>query len=454
MAAYLGDAEGGGQWSWKKVLPYFTAHEDYAAGPVLDAATHGVGGEWRVEKQRLRWEILDKFRDACEEHHIPKVEDFNLGNNEGSAYFAVNQRRGVRWNTSKAWLHPVTAHRPNLTVRTGVHVLKVILDGASGTTALGVEYAERGSQQVQVAHAGLETVLAAGAVGTPQLLQLSGVGDPSKLAAVGIPLQRALPGVGDNLQDHLQLRMVFKVANTTTLNEQYASLWGRLQMGMAYLWDRRGPLSMAPSQVGVFCKSDPGQARPNLEFHVQPLSLDKFAEPLHPFGAFTAAACHLQPSSRGTVTLRDADPRSAPVIQPNYLATPEDKAVAADALRLTRRIVLASTALAPFAPHEHFPGPQYATPAELAHAAGLVGTTIFHPSCTCKMGPSTDPLAVLDGQLRVRGVQKLRVADTSAMPFITSGNTNSPTLMVAEQASAFLHRAHGTDGSKEQVELL
>lgn len=453
----------GKAWSWKEVLPYFVKSEDYAVKGAKDemcgdvsttaaaAATgvvHGVGGEWRVERQRLSWELLDKFRDACAEHGIPKVTDFNKGFNEGSSYFHVNQWNGIRWNTSKAWLHPITTHRPNLTVRTGVHVLKVILDPA-GTTALGVEFAHfTSSTVIEKACAGLETILAAGAVGSPHLLQLSGIGPVDALRAVGVPVLHPLPGVGANLQDHLQLRTVFTVKNVETLNEQYARWWGRVKMGWAYLRHRRGPLSMAPSQVGVFCKSDNTQSRANLQYHVQPLSLDKFGEPLHAFPAFTASVCHLRPSSRGHILLRDSDPRSPPLIQPNYLSTSEDRAIAADAIRLTRRLVLESKALAPFSPQEYIPGSRYASQEELEAAAGRVGTTIFHPAGTCKMGRGDNAMAVLDGRMKVRGVRRLRVCDTSVMPRITSGNTNSPTVMIAEKGSDFINQEHGTWGGQ------
>ncbi|TFJ87290.1 hypothetical protein NSK_001622 [Nannochloropsis salina CCMP1776] len=462
------DGENGEVWSWRGVLPGFTKSEDFAAGasiqevergseggdlykssPPKQEAMHGVGGEWRVEKQRLSWKVLDTFRDACEEQGIPKVEDFNRGNNFGSSYFHVNQRGGWRWNTSKAWLHPIMGRRANLTVLTHVHVLKVLLDKSNGS-ALGVEFArsEVGTGVVERAYAGLETILAAGAVGSPHLLQLSGVGPPAPLRSADVPVKHALSGVGANLQDHLQLRMVFRISGLPTLNEQYASWWGRVKMGLEYLWDRRGPLSMAPSQVGVFCKSEATLRRPDLEFHVQPLSLDRFGEPLHPFPAFTASVCHLQPTSRGSVLLRNRDPRAPPRIQPNYLATAKDRAVAARALRLTRRLVLGSRAFLPFKPEEYAPGITCQSQAELEDAAGKVGTTIFHPAGTCKMGRADDPLAVLDARLRVRGIERLRVCDTSAMPVITSGNTSSPTLMIAEKASDFLHAAHGTAADK------
>lgn len=362
----------------------------------------------------------------------------------------MNQKRGVRWSTSKGFLHSVRSSRPNLTVQTGAHVTRVLFDDAQRQRAVGVEFFVRGKEgQLQQATAGLATVLAAGAVGSPQLLQLSGVGPASVLREKGVrDIVLDAPGVGANLQDHIQVRNVYRVRNTRTLNEWYATLWGRLEMALRYVVDRSGPLSMAPSQLGVFAKSDKSQPRANLEYHVQPLSLDRFGAPLHTFPAFTAAAVPLQPTSRGSVVLRDLDPRTPPVIQPNYLSTAQDRKVAADAIRLTRRIALESEALRPFQPQEHSPTlaayPRDAPDDALAAAAAQVATTIFHPSCTNRMGTDGDPMAVLDPILRVRGLEGLSVADASSMPRITSGNTNSPTILIAEKAADFLHARHGT----------
>ncbi len=361
----------------------------------------------------------------------------------------MNQKRGVRWNTSKGFLHPVAASRPNMTVQTHAHVTRVLVDQAK-QRAVGVEFFTRHDEgQLQQALAGVETVLSAGAIGTPQLLQLSGVGPAALLREKGLgEVVVDSPGVGSNLQDHIQIRAAYRVENTRTLNDWYASLWGRVEMAVEYLLHRSGPLSMAPSQLGVFAKSDPSQPRANLEYHVQPLSLDRFGSPLDTFPAFTAAIVPLQPTSRGAVHIRDLDPRTPPVIQPNYLATPEDRKVAADAIRLTRRLALESKALAPFNPQEHAPTleayPLDAPDAALADAASRIATTIFHPSCTAKMGADDDAMAVLDPFLRVRGLEGLSVADASAMPRITSGNTNSPTILIAEKAADFLHARHGT----------
>ncbi len=410
-------------WAWDDVLPYFKRSQDHAHG-ASDA--HGAGGEWRVEEMRLTWEILDAFREAAAELGIPKTDDFNRGNNEGCGYFQVNQKRGVRWSTSKAFLRPAMA-RSNLKVMTGAQVKSIRLDGARVT---GVEFWQ--GDAVHAAEARGEVILATGAVGSPQLLQLSGIGPGDLLRQHGISVRHELPGVGENLQDHLQIRTVFKVRNTRTLNERANRLIGRIGMGLEYFLFRRGPLTMAPSQLGAFAKSDPSFDTPNLQYHVQPLSLDKFGDPLHPFPAFTASVCNLRPTSRGHIRIKSADPRAHPSIRPNYLATPADRSIAAAAIRLTRRIA-AAKALVRFEPEEFRPGAALQSDADLAKAAGDIGTTIFHPVGTCKMGP--DDMAVVDERLRVRGVEGLRIADASVMPTITSGNTNSPVIMIAEKCA-------------------
>jgi choline dehydrogenase len=414
-------------WSWENVLPVFKRSEDYYLG-ASDA--HGAGGEWRVERQRVSWKILVAFREAMAQAGIPKVEDFNRGDgdNEGCAFFEVNQRRGVRWSGTRGFLRPAQG-RPNLTVMTDALVKRVRLDGRR---ALGIEFLRGGEEAF--AEARVETILAAGAIGSPQILQLSGIGPAAALQSLGIPVAHELAGVGENLQDHLQLRMAFKVKNVVTLNQRANSLWGKAWMGLEYALFRTGPLTMPPSQLGGFARSDPSRATANIEYHIQPLSLDKFGDSLHPFPAFTASVCHLRPTSRGHVRIRSADPRAHPAILLNYLSTPEDRKVAADALRLTRRIA-AQPALARYAPQEFRPGPEFQTDAELAQAAGDIGTTIFHPVGTCKMGLATDRAAVVDARLRVHGLERLRVVDASIMPTITSGNTNSPTLMIAERGS-------------------
>ncbi len=419
-------------WSWRSVLPVFKQTEDHWRGA---NDLHGAGGEWRVEQQRLSWEILDAFCEAAAEAGIPRIDDFNRGDNEGSSRFEVNQRTGVRWNATKAFVRPVQ-QRANLKVIANAHVRRVLLDGR---TACGVELAVDGQSRAVTARR--ETILAAGAIGSPQLLQLSGIGPGALLQQHGIGVVLDAPGVGANLQDHLQLRMAFKVQNVLTLNTLANSWLGKAKMGLGYALFRRGPLTMAPSQMGAFARSDPAQSSANIEYHVQPLSLDKFGDPLHKFPAFTASVCNLRPTSRGTVQIKSADPLAHPAIKLNYLSTDADRKVAVDALRLTRRIVTQSVAMRKYAPEEFLPGPSLQSDAELARAAGNVGTTIFHPVGTCKMGRADDPLAVLTPELRVRGIERLRVIDASVMPTITSGNTNSPTLMIAERGAALVRES-------------
>ena len=423
------EVAGDDSWRWERVLPLFKRSEDHYLGA---SELHGAGGEWRVEKQRLSWAILDAFREAALETGIPKLEDQNAGRGEGSAYFEVNQRRGVRLNTAKAFLKPAS-QRPNLTIMTGCHVERLLLEETpQGKACTGVRFTGGGRAFTATAHR--ETLLAAGAVGSPQILQLSGIGPASELQRHGIHPVADLPGVGENLQDHLQLRMVFKVQGVPTLNTRATRPFGKFLIGLEYALFQSGPMSMAPSQLGAFARSSPQQQAPDLQYHVQPLSLDKFGDPLHRFPAFTASVCNLQPTSRGHVRIGSADSYAPPKITPNYLSTEADRRTAASALRLTRRIV-AAPALAKYRPEEVMPGPQFQSEEELAHAAGLVGTTIFHPVGTCRMGKAGDSSAVVDGRLRVRGVGRLRVVDASIMPFITSGNTNSPTIMIAEKAA-------------------
>ena len=420
-AATTGDSG----WAWRNVLPVFMNVEDHWRGA---DEKHGAGGEWRVETPRARWEIIEAFRDAAIESGIPWTEDFNRGDNSGVSRFEVNQKNGVRWNASKAFLRPAAA-RPNLKVVTGALVKRVRLEGRS---ARGVEYFQDGEECF--AEARRETILAAGAIGSPQILQLSGVGPGALLQERGVPFVHELP-VGENLQDHLQLRMAFRVKNVMTLNTMLHSWWAKAKIALEYAWSRTGPMTMPPSQLGAFVKSDPSLAMPNLEYHVQPISLDRFGEPPHPFPAFTASVCNLRPMSRGHVRITAPDPRAHPAIAPNYLAAPEDRKVAVDSIRLTRRIVTGTDALRKYEPEEFMPGPQFQSDDALVTAAGSIGTTIFHPVGTCKMGRDGDPSAVVDPQLRVRGIERLRVIDASIMPTITSGNTNTPTVMIAERGS-------------------
>lgn len=413
-------------WGWDDVLPLFKRAEDHYAGA---APVHGAGGEWRVERQRLSWTILDAFRDAAVQAGLPAIPDFNTGDNEGVAYFEVNQRAGVRWNAAKAFLRPAR-RRPNLTIVTDAEVQALILEEGR---AAGVSLRHHGLPAT--ARADGEVILAAGAIGSPHLLQLSGIGPGELLAAHGVTPVHPLPGVGENLQDHLQLRCIYRVEGVETLNQRAGTLAGRIGIAWEYLTRRSGPMSMAPSQLGAFAKSDPSNETPNLEYHVQPLSLDKFGDPLHPFPAFTASVCNLRPDSRGSVRLTAPTARQAPAIRPNYLATESDRRVAADAIRLTRRIV-GQPALARYSPEEVVPGATIAGEDALVRAAGAIGTTIFHPVGTCKMG--SDPMAVVDDRLRVHGVAGLRVIDASIMPTITSGNTAAPTMMIAEKGAELI----------------
>ena len=418
-------------WSWDSVLPVFKRSEDHHGGA---NQWHGAGGEWRVEKQRLKWKVLETFAQAAQETGLPATDDFNRGDNTGVGYFDVNQRSGIRWNASKAFLRPAMK-RSNLTIITGAHTQRLVMEGKR---CVGVEY--RGGDADYLAKVRCEVILSAGAVNSPQLLELSGIGNGARLQQLGIDVVRDLRGVGENLQDHLQLRMAYKVRGVRTLNTLSAHWWGKAWIGLQYAVMRSGPMSMAPSQLGAFAKSNPDDltiTRPDVEYHVQPLSLDRFGEPLHAFNAFTASVCPLRPTSRGSVHIASPDARVAPLIAPNYLSTDRDREVAVNALRLTRRIA-AAPALAKYSPEEILPGTAFQTDAELAVAAGKVGTTIFHPVGTCRMGTDNDPAAVVDSRLRVIGVTGLRVVDASVMPMITSGNTNSPTLMIAERASEMI----------------
>jgi choline dehydrogenase len=431
-AQVTGDAS----WRWDNCLPQFKKHEDFYKGA---DALHGEGGEWRVERQRLRWDILDAFAQAAQEAGIPHSEDFNRGDNEGVGYFQVNQKNGWRWNTAKAFLRPTCYGRSNFEMWTAAQVVRLVIeDTADGGQRCTGAQVWTGSELVTVT-ASREVLLSAGSIGSPQILQLSGIGPAALLQQHGIPVLRNLPGVGENLQDHLQIRAVFKVDGVATLNTLANSWWGKARIGLEYALKRSGPMSMAPSQLGAFTRSSPQLPYPNIEYHVQPLSLDAFGEPLHDFNAFTASVCNLNPTSRGSVRVRSSRFEDAPLIAPKYLSTAEDRKVAADSLRVTRRIA-AQPALAKYRPQEWRPGPQYQSDEELARLAGDIATTIFHPVGTTRMGRDDDTMAVLDSQLRVRGVAGLRVVDAGAMPTITSGNTNSPTLMMAEKAAEWILR--------------
>lgn len=439
---------GDNEWSWESSLADFKAHEDYhrldnAARTKLNGSAsaiqqfHGHGGEWRIESQRLRWEILDNLIEAAEQAGIPRTKDFNRGDNSGVSYFEINQRSGWRWNTSRGFLRPIEKKRENLTVWTEAQVKRLIIATAADGTkrCTGVELISKGL--IAQISASQEVILSSGAIGSPQILQLSGIGPASLLQGLGIDIVRDAPGVGTNLQDHLQLRAVYKVKGAKTLNTLASTLWGKAKIGLDYALRRRGPMSMAPSQLGIFTKSDPSRPYANIEFHLQPLSLEAFGQPLHPFPGVTISVCDLNPTSRGVVAIKSPNAEDAPLIAPNYLTTDDDRKVAADALRVVRRIV-SQPAFSRFEPEEIKPGALYQTDVELAEAAANIGTTIFHPVGTARMGRADDPSAVVDSHLRVIGVTGLRVVDASVMPTITSGNTNSPTLMIAEKAARWI----------------
>ena len=452
------------QWRWDQCLPYFKFHEDHHQGATETHGAHGVpaallnpqahddaasaeyfrilkarkaGGEWRIEKQRLSWGVLDAFAQAAQQAGVPASADFNQGNNEGVGYFEVNQKSGWRWNTAQAFLRPTCYARPNFELWTQAQVAGLVIetDADGGKRCTGVKVWD--GQQLVTATATREVALSAGSIGSAQILQLSGIGAANSLKQNGVEVMHDLPGVGANLQDHLQIRSVYKVKHAKTLNTLANSWWGKAKIGLEYAMSRSGPMSMAPSQLGAFTKSDPAREWANIQYHVQPLSLDAFGEPLHKFPAITASVCNLNPSSRGSVTLKSPDFKVPPAIAPNYLSTEEDRKVAADSLRVTRRI-MSQPAMAAFEPEEFKPGVQYQSDEELAKLAGDIASTIFHPVGTTRMGREDDPMAVVNSHLQVRGIRGLRVVDAGVMPSITSGNTNSPTLMIAEKAAHWM----------------
>ena len=468
---------GDNDWNWDSALSHFKQFEQYYDKTNNNNTTtnnsheyHGINGQWKVEKQRLHWPILDAVKQAAIDYGIPHTNDFNRGNNYGVGYFDVNQNQGWRLNTSQAFIWPIRHRRSNLTVITNAIVRKLLFTPSQATfnridngqpVCIGVEYEVNG--QILTVHSSKEVILSAGSIGTVQILERSGLGHGTLLSNLQIPVIAHIPGVGENLQDHLQLRMVYKVNNIDTLNTTSQSLWGKIKIGLEYMIHRTGPMSMAPSQLGMFIHSDykkhsydndsdnnsssssnssGGGEYPDLQYHVQPLSLNKFGEPLHPFNAFTASVCHLQPHSRGSVHITSPDPTAHPCIQPNYLSHPTDQRVAAKAIRLTRDLITTSRTLRQYTPVEYLPGVQYDSDEELIKAAGEIGTTIFHPVGTCRMGTAGDASAVVDTRLRVRGVTGLRVADASVMPIITSGNTAAPTMMIAHRAAEIILKDH------------
>jgi len=412
-------------WGWDDVLPLFKRSENYHAA----SEGHGASGEMRVEKQRLHWPILDALREAADEIGVPRTEDFNLGDNEGSGYFEVTQRAGLRWSAAKAFLTPEVRRRANLTILTNAHVTKLRLDGRR---AAGVEIERAGASGFALARG--RVVMAAGSIGTPQILMLSGIGPGAHLQSLGLQTHCDLPGIGQNLQDHLQIRTSYRITGARTLNDLSASLWGKLRIAAEYGIKRAGPMSMAPSQLGLFTRSHERYATPNVEFHIQPLSLDAFGQPLHPYPAVTVSVCNLRPESTGAVKLSSADHRGAPVIAPNYLSAAQDRDVAVASIRLARRL-MATDRLKRYAPAEMAPGAEIVSDPDLVEAAGRVATTIFHPVGTAKMGRADDPMAVVDSQLNLRGLDNLLIADASVMPRIVSGNTHAPVVMIAERAA-------------------
>lgn len=423
-------------WGWDDVRPVFRRQLDHYLG---ESEHHGTGGEWRVDQPRIKWELLDAFIDAAVQAGIPRTQDFNTGSNEGIAYFHVNQKNGRRWSAARGFLRPALS-RPNLKVETHAHATRILFEGRR---AIGVEVLQNGTLRRILARK--EVILSAGAVASPKLLQHSGIGDGALLQQHGIDILQHLPGVGQNLQDHLQLRPIYRVEGVRTLNEDYRSWRKKGLMALEYALFRRGALTMAPSQLGAFTRSSPNYATPNLQFHIQPLSLDKFGEEPHPFPAFTASVCNLRPTSRGSIKIKSSDPMEAPSIRPNYLSTREDQEVAVDSIRLVRRIV-SMPALQKYHPQEYKPGANLTSDDDLLNGARDIGTTIFHPAGTAKMGTESDPMAVTDARLRVRGVEGLRVIDASVMPTITSGNTNSPTMMIAEKGAAMILEDEASHG--------
>lgn len=413
-------------WGWDDVLPLFRRSERHYE-PACDL--HGDQGELRVEQQRLRWPILDAVAEAAQEMGLPRCPDFNCGDNEGVGYFPVTQRKGIRWNARKAFLDPAR-DRPNLRIETGAQVTRLTFEGRRVT---GLLVAQHG--MIRCVRARGEVILAAGAINSPALLELSGIGQAARLAALGIAPVHDLPGVGENLQDHLQLRTVFRIKGARTLNDRARSIWGKAGIALEYAWRRTGPMAMAPSQLGIFAKSSDAFATANIEYHVQPLSLEAFGKPLDDFPGLTVSVCNLRPESTGSCHITAPDPQAAPAIAPRYLSTGGDRQVAIDSLRHARRL-MATQRLAQFAPVEVKPGAAMVTDADLLRAAGDVGTTIFHPVGTTKMG--TDPMAVVDPALRVHGIEGLRVADAGIMPSIVSGNTHAPATMIAEKASEMI----------------
>jgi choline dehydrogenase len=416
-------------WGWSDVLPYFKRIEDHPRGGLHEA--HGAGGELSVSDNPLRWKVIEAWKQAAIQYGIPETEDFNRGDNEGVGYFQGTIRKGRRWSAARAFLRPAMS-RPNLRVLTHAHVKGLRFEGRR---AAGVDFWQGG--QPSYAEAKCEVILSAGAIGSPQILQLSGVGPGALLQKHGIQLLHDLPGVGENMQDHWQTRVTFRVKNTLTMNNWATSPLRRYAMGAYYLAFRRGPMSFTPCQVCCFTRSDPSQPTPNVEYHISAASSDRFAGPLHSHPGFSCGVAVVRPQSIGYCRIKSPDPHAAPAILHNFLESPDAQRVAVDSLRLTRRIA-AGAALERFHPEELLPGSGCQSDEELLAYARQSVITVFHQSCTCKMGPDGDRMAVVDSRLRVRGLERLRVVDASAMPTVPSGNTHAPTMMVAEKGAELI----------------
>lgn len=416
------EALGNKGWSFKDVLAYFKKSEDQERGA---DEYHGVGGLLKVSDLRLRRPIADFFIKAAEQVGIPVNPDYNGASQEGVGYFQQTAHKGFRWSTARGFLRPAMK-RSNLTVITRAHTNRILFEGARAT---GVEYQKKGV--VHQVKANKEVILSAGAIGSPQILQLSGVGPKDLLDKLQIPLIYNLPGVGKNLQDHLQIRLIFKTSQRT-LNDELNSYFKQFKVGLQYFFKRTGPLTLAASQVAIFTKSDPSVERPDIQFHMQPLSADKPGDGVHPFSAFTASVCQLRPHSRGHIEIKSRDPLVHPEIHPNYLSDERDHKVAVESVKVARKISEAP-ALKPYILDEYVPGREFQTDVELLDAARQYSQTIYHPTSTCKMGH--DEMAVVNDRLQVHGIEGLRVIDASIMPEIVSGNTNAPAIMIAEKGA-------------------
>jgi choline dehydrogenase len=411
-------------WSYEDVLPYFIRSEDQQNGA---DEHHGKGGGLAVQNMRAKRRICEALIEAAGELGVPRNKDFNGAQQEGAGYFQQTARNGLRCSTAVAFLKPVKS-RTNLDIVTHALVERVAFDGRR---AIGIDAEVKGTRRNFRLKPGGEVILAAGAIGSPQILQLSGIGPGALLQGLGIDVVHELAGVGHDLQDHLQIRAVYEV-NVPTLNEEINSFLRRMMIGVQYLLTRGGPMSMGASQVCIFARSNPDVDTPDIQYHFQPLSGDKPGIEMHPFPGVTLSVCQLRPESRGRIEIKSPDPRAYPAIHPNYLSTQRDCQTAIDSLKFTRLLV-ETKALKPFIVREHRPGPHLTTDEELLDSARNIAQTIYHPTSTCRMG--ADPKAVVDARLRVHGIKGLRVVDASIMPTITSGNTNAPTIMIAEKAS-------------------